>query len=177
MAAKYLTLPVEYLHQCFSYDPETGVLTWKERPREHFANERAWKIINTRHAGKTVQAISDRGYYKVQIGGMKYFVSRIVWAMHYGKWPKELIDHINGTRSDNRIANLRESTYSENSRNRGADKCNTAGLKGVSFHKVTGKYQARINDAYLGLFATKELAHAAYCEAADRLHGEFANHG
>jgi hypothetical protein len=38
--------------------------------------------------------------------------------MHYGVWPTQLIDHINGDSSDNRIVNLRQTTQSENNRNR-----------------------------------------------------------
>ena len=34
--AKDKELPVEYLRECFHYDPETGELTWKERPLSHF---------------------------------------------------------------------------------------------------------------------------------------------
>lgn len=31
----------EYLVQCFDYDPISGVLTWKNRPLEHFYDMRA----------------------------------------------------------------------------------------------------------------------------------------
>jgi hypothetical protein len=100
----------------------------------------------------------------------------MVWAMTYGEWPDEL-DHINGIKHDNRIANLRQATPKENAFNRGAHKNNTSGYKGVCFYKKNGKYQATVNGIYLGRFDTPELAHAAYCAEADRLHGEFVNHG
>ena len=62
-----------------------------------------------------------------------------------------------------------------------ADKRNKAGLKGVTLHKRAGKWQAQIQafgvTHYLGIFNTAQLAHAAYCEAAARLHGNFARTG
>lgn len=177
MASKYLTLPIQYLHECFLYNPETGDLTWKERPREHIAREFVWRRINKLHAGNLAGAINNKGYYIVKICGKIYIVSRIVWAMHHGEWPKEFIDHINGDRKDNRIANLREATHTENCCNRGMEKRNKVGLKGVIKEKKSSKYRASINQVYLGVFPTPELAHAAYCEAADLLHGKFSNHG
>ena len=55
---------------------------------------------------------------------------------------------------------------------------NTSGYKGVSFHKDTGMYRARIMvrgvSIHLGAFRRPELAHAAYCEAAKKHFGEFA---
>ena len=44
--------PYAYLNECFQYYVTTGELFWKERPREHFASDRGWKIFNARHAGK-----------------------------------------------------------------------------------------------------------------------------
>lgn len=47
MPDKRNTLPsVEYLLQCFVYDPDTGVLVWKDRPQGHFRDMRTWKWWN-----------------------------------------------------------------------------------------------------------------------------------
>lgn len=92
-----------------------------------------------------------------------------------------LVDHINGDGLDNRRSNLRICSKSENLRNRGKPASNTSGYKGVAWSKAAGKWQAYITvegkRKHLGLFETPEAGHAAYCEAATKLHGEFANFG
>jgi hypothetical protein len=87
-------------------------------------------------------------------------------------------DHQNGITLDNRRANLRPATCFENQRNSRKPSTNTSGYKGVSFHKVTGKWVAQImvsgTKIHLGLFSSPELAYAAYCAAALKYHGDFA---
>lgn len=87
------------------------------------------------------------------------------------------VDHRNGDSLDNRRANLRECTPQQNAHNRRPQRGAKVPFKGVSL-RSNGTYQAAITVAgkrtYLGCFETAELAHAAYTEAAIRLHGEFA---
>ena len=87
-------------------------------------------------------------------------------------------DHWNRDTLDNRDDNLRIATKPQNMQNRRIQKSNTSGFKGVNYHPKTGKWMARIavegERLYLGLFETSALAHAAYCDAAARLHGAFA---
>lgn len=89
------------------------------------------------------------------------------------------IDHKNRDRSDNRLANLREASRSQNAWNRGLDRRNTSGHKGVTFVRATGKWRAIIGFKgkfiFLGGYKTKEAAAKAYADAATRLHGEFAH--
>lgn len=87
------------------------------------------------------------------------------------------VDHKDTDGLNNRRNNLREATVSQNQRNRRLDRNNTSGYKGVAWHKVTGKWQARITlrgeSNYLGVFDTPQEAHAAYVAASAELHGEF----
>jgi hypothetical protein len=88
---------------------------------------------------------------------------------------------VNGVRTDNRLANLREATQSENLYNRGAQTNNTTGFKGVCWDKHHRKYKAQImvqgKKINLGHFAAPEAAYASYQSAAHANHGAFANPG
>jgi hypothetical protein len=87
-----------------------------------------------------------------------------------------LLDHANNVSSDDRFENLRIADRRGNRANSRVACNNGLGLKGVSPHR--GKYTASIwlagRKIYLGIFATKEAAHAAYVTAAFRLFGNFA---
>lgn len=91
------------------------------------------------------------------------------------------VDHIDGNTLNNTRANLRVCTHAENGKNLRKPITNTSGYKGVSYYKRSGKWMAYImiekKLKNLGYFDTPQLAHAAYCEAAKRIHGEFANFG
>ena len=122
---------------------------------------------------------SSSGYRQIWFEGKQHMEHRVAWYLHYGEWPTQQIDHINGVRSDNRIANLRLSTNSENMYNRKKPANNTSGHKGVSWHSGYQRWQAAIavngNKMNLGRFATREDAAAAYQRAALHYHGEFVN--
>lgn len=87
------------------------------------------------------------------------------------------IDHADGDPLNNKLENLRFCTLKQNGANRGKQKNNTSGYKGVSFNKKAQKYKAEINRIYIGHFDTAELAYQAYCVKAIELHGEFVNLG
>ena len=88
------------------------------------------------------------------------------------------VDHINHCTLDNRRSELRVATHSQNMFNRGKTIKNTSGYKGVTWDAANHKWVAEIwannKKTHLGRFITKEAAYSAYCEAALRLHGEFA---
>lgn len=97
----------------------------------------------------------------------------------FGDLPKTaLVDHINNNRLDNRAANLRLASKSENMCNRGPTSSSKSGYKGVYEHKPSRKWRAYIKkdykQVYLGVFNTKEEAAIAYNRAALELHGKFA---
>lgn len=92
-------------------------------------------------------------------------------------WP--LVDHINGDGLDNRRANLRPATDTENRRNARRRTDNTSGFRGVHWHKARGTWRARISvdgqRVCLGYHPTADAAARAYDAAALVHHGEFAH--
>ena len=88
------------------YDPDTGIFT---RVAPSSTRVRAGDV-----AGHTV---NGSGYVAVGFAGKRYLAHRLAWFYVYGRFPDGSLDHINGVRHDNRIANLREATTRENSWN------------------------------------------------------------
>lgn len=179
--SRKLELSHEYVKECFDYDPETGLLTWRHRPQSHFPTENSMKSQNGKFAGKVAGTISKEGYVHIHLKYRLFLGHRIAWLMHYGSLPDRLIDHINGITSDNRICNLRQCDARQNMWNKRRSSHNRSGFKGVTLSQ-NGKYwsatiRADGKPKHLGRYPNAELAHAAYCQAAEQIYGEFANHG
>ncbi len=159
------------LRELFDYDPETGKLTWRRR-----LDVGEW--WNTRYAGKEITALDRHGYVQVKLRPHTLRAHRIIWALVTGQWPTLDIDHINGSRSDNRWVNLREVTRSQNTLNRHAPRrCRWS--RGVTFHKASGLFRAYLNinarQVSFGYHKTPEEAAAAFeAQAPEYLRGEHA---
>lgn len=164
-------LTAEFVRQILDYDPETGILTWKWR-----SDLRA--CDNARLAGKNAGCLNENGYFHIIINKKSYKYHRIIWLHYYGEWPYCEIDHIDGDTINNKIINIRSATRTQNRQNKGIQKNNTSGFKGVSFKKAHNKWSSRISvngrRVHLGYFDRSCDAYNAYCAAAERFHGEFA---
>lgn len=113
--------------------------------------------------------------YRKDINNKTINLHRFVMDLIEGD--KRQIDHINGDGLDNQKDNLRICSIRENSFNRGKNKNNTSGYKGVIWNKQASKWQARINipkQKHLGFFANIMDAAIAYNNAATKYHGGFA---
>lgn len=188
MAARIVNLPTpDQLRELLHYDPETGKLFWKERPASMFkdgyfsrqANCNRW---NVRYAGKVaMDTKKSDGYKHGTLHGAQISAHRVAWAIHYGAWPVEFIDHKNGVKADNRIENLREASHTENNHNARAMTTNRSGVKGVNWDKVNKKWKVAVmangKRHHIGRFLSLDDAAAARRSAAEVLHGEFACHG
>lgn len=90
----------------------------------------------------------------------------------------EYADHIDLNSMNNTRANLRVVSNSLNQHNRRRQSNNTSGYKGVSFHKKTQKWTARIGIngeiINIGIYETPEEAYLAYCKKAIQLLGDKA---
>lgn len=171
-------------HKYFIYR-EDGFLIWKEREACEFSHDNISKMWNTRFAGiiagcKTYQKNMDPRDWSVKFRGKMYGAHRLIWEMAYGTIPDRMqIDHINRNPFDNRLANLRLATNTQNNRNKPKPRNNTSGFKGVSFEPRRGVWVARITVGgrriHIGAFSTPENASVAYKRAAEKYHGEFAN--
>lgn len=162
------------ISEAFSYDPETGILIWKYRA--DIAEQ-----ANTAHTGTIAGSKHVEGYLHVfiTIDGIGYRLRnhRIAWILMTGDWPKYQVDHRDGDKGNNRWLNLRDSTHGQNQSNKKTYA--KSGFKGVTKTRENS-WRAQINingkSKGLGTFRTGEEAHAAFCAAAEKQHGEFAHH-
>jgi hypothetical protein len=107
------------LKELLSYDSNTGVFTWIK------------KTSNRAPVGNVAGYLNHDGYVYIKINNKIYSAHRLAWLFTNKAYPENMIDHINGNRSDNRICNLREATRVENAYNQKKQKNNTSGVKGV----------------------------------------------
>jgi hypothetical protein len=151
----------EKLKKSLSYDPVTGIITWR-------------CAIGRAKSGGIAGGVNIKGYLMVGFHGKKYLAHRLAWLLMTGDWPDGMIDHKNLNKLDNQFDNLRIASPAQNRANQ---KAMGKLPKGVTLHR-TGKYQAQImigpKNRYLGLFAAPEEAHAAYVTVAFQYFGEFA---
>jgi len=165
-------IPISFLRECFDYDPETGIVRWRERPLSHFSDEGLWSSWNIRFSGKQAGSPIKTGYLLASITPRDekrfgVYVHHIAWALTTGEWPKNEIDHRDHDRANNRFNNLRQATHAQNHQNRKT-------VRGTTYEPRTGKWCARIHvddrNIHLGTFGTEAEAREAYLKAKTKHH-------
>jgi len=177
----------ENLQQIISYNPATGKLCWLtakpemfEPGKRHSAETRC-AIWNSKYSGRAAlqHKDKDRPYAYGDIFGRKYYAHRVAFAIMTGRWP-EIIDHIDGNKSNNCWQNLREVTRTENMQNTSLRADNTSGHVGVSFDANRGLWMSEIyvngTKNFLGRYADKNEAITARIDA-QRSAGFSPRHG
>ena len=146
------------------YDPETGHFWWLVRPSN--------RVDITKPAGSILKrADGTPGYKQIKVGGSMHLQHRLAFVFMGHDLPDH-VDHINGDVQDNRWCNLRPATPQQNSMNRGKQKNNTSGFKGVCEVRP-GRFRATLGQEVIGEFRTAKEAADAYKKAGTARFGEF----
>lgn len=162
------TVTQERLKELVSYNPATGEFVWNRRKK----GRQRGKV------GAKLGRLGPYGYWQLTLDHKEYKAHRLAWLYVYGKWPDNQIDHINGDRLDNRIANLRDATHAQNLHNSKRSKANTSGAKYVYWDKRREKWLVQIchnnKQHHIGFYADFNEAKQVAIESAIKYHGEFA---
>lgn len=158
-------MDIEQLRERLSYEPETGLFRWV-RPRIGMVS------------GAVAGSVNNYGYVVINTSGRMFKAHRLAWLFVHGEEAHGLMDHINGDRADNRIANLRVVTAQQNATNRCARSDSKSGAKGIYWRESKRRWIAEIcshgKRVCLGSFRDRADAEAAYRAAAKKVHGEYA---
>lgn len=169
----------EELQKLFSYDPLTGILTWKHQAWQspQFNGKYAGKIAGTVHEGYIVVGWRSEGEPRT----VYYLAHRLIWKLVTGEEPDEFIDHRDTDKLNNRWVNFRPATNGQNIQNSKLRKDNKTGVKGVTWEESHKAYRAIItaNGVHhrLGRFKKISNAEMAINKARAQIHGEFARLG
>lgn len=125
-------LTAERVRELLDYDQNTGVFVWRVSRG------------GSAKAGTAAGTKDSHGHVQIRVDGVLHMAHRLAFLHATGCMPSE-VDHINRERSDNRLANLRPVSRSQNGHNRNTGVNNTSGAIGVSFVKHINKWQAYIN--------------------------------
>ncbi len=140
-----------FVEKGFTYDPITGICkTHKGSVQNSLTGKkRNYLTLSVKYIDRTIQVKAHQ----------------FAWYFTYSSVPN-IIDHINGDTTDNRIANLRDVTPQQNSFNTKS--------KNYSYHKRVKKWNVQICKDYkkihIGYYNTEEEARVAAIEAKNKYH-------
>lgn len=157
-------LTAERLRYLLDYDPGTGMFT------------RRVAQCNKVKVGQVFGGSPNNyGYLRITVDSVAYLAHRLAWLHVHGAWPPKQMDHVNGVRHDNRVANLRAATNSQNRQNLSVHSTQArSGLLGAHWSEAEQRWRSSIQvdgeRLVLGFFDTAEEAHQAYMLAKSDIH-------
>lgn len=158
-------LEVDLIKEYLAYNPDNGHFTWSK------SNNKKIKV------GSRADINSNHGYKRIQVCGKRYLAHRLAFVFMLGRFPINLVDHINLETNDNRWVNLREANYLQNQFNRGIRRSNTSGKRNVWWSPQHKKWRTGIyingKRKHIGCFTTVEEASNAYETLAKQVQGDF----
>lgn len=150
------------------FEYSNGALYWKKKPGRGTA-------VGSR-AGTVCKSNNRRS---IRLFGIRDLEYRVIFLMHYGYFP-EMVDHIDGDVTNNKIENLRASSRTTNQHNAKLSSRNTSGVKNVSWNSHSKRWQVIVcynrKQKNYGEYEDLELAELVAIEARNKVHGEFARH-
>jgi len=147
------------IRELMDYDKETGIATWRVKPHPN----------SSRVPGEQIGSLNGGGYLICRIDRKWYRVHRLVWFYVFEEWP-DVIDHINGDRTDNRLSNLRNTSVAGNNLN--ISKHREGSPPFLRYRAKEGKWEAYLTKRvsptgkklHLGTFNSKEEAEKKVAE-------------
>lgn len=143
-------------------------------------DERFWsKVDKSGDCWLWTAALNDKGYgsFWDKVNRRQIPAHRASYEGHHARILGRglCVDHICHTRNCVRPKHLREASNKQNSENRrSASRTSKSGVRGVSWHKKTGKWVAQVGHNYrryhLGLFDSIEEAEVAAIAKRNELH-------
>jgi hypothetical protein len=143
-----------------------------------------WGRVRNAKTGRiSKNSLNSNGYYVVGLAKNRIYKTHNVHQLVAHEWVsnperKKCVDHIDGNRTNNHHENLRYATYSQNNRNSKKHADGSSAYKGVSFHRTSNKWQARIFvdglGKSLGYFTDERAAAESYNAAALEHFKEYA---
>ncbi len=145
------------LREVVSYDPMTGIFVW--------VKPASFRV----KPGDCAGCVEPRGYIGMVINYQRYRAHRLAWLYMHGVMPDGEVDHMDGDKSNNAIANLRVVTTKQNRENTRLQCNNTSGVRGVYWDKRREKWMARVQHhrkwIFLGRFDSLDRATEVVKEA------------
>lgn len=149
------------LTRVLDYNKSTGIFTWKI------------SASNSIHPGTKAGSVHNKRCIVIRINGTDYYAHRLAWYYVYGKWPKEIIDHIDRDAFNNAIDNLRDTDWSVSNTNKKVQERNVSNVKGITKIEGSGKWRVQITvnkkTVHIGCFLYIEEAIKAKQEAEEKL--------